>query len=429
MKRQITRKAANTFFFSQFVIWLILYFIWVLFLNEIRIMGLFFAILALCFLLSNSSLIQALSVSISQTILHIIATYIGINHLHQSGSFRIELFYILCFFPSAILMSFLAGRFKRQKIKIIYSKRNIEQARDALTTVISDIAEKCQTLNAASEELMELSTQMTSATTIISGKSDEVTGDSKGMSNKINSVAAAMNDASDNVNLIAPAAEELTATLSSISESVDQAKDISNTVTEQSQITSDKVKNLGNTAQEIGKITDVISVISMQTNLLALNAAIEAARAGKAGKGFAVVANEIKELARQTAEANLEIKNQIDGVQESTITTSDEILRIIQTISNINDVIVTIAASIEEQTATTREIAQNVAQTSKKINEVNIHATESSSIANAISQSMVGVNREVSDIASNSVRLNQNVGGLIKLAVGLKKLTEQHQTS
>jgi len=59
-----------------------------------------------------------------------------------------------------------------------------------------------------------------------------------------------------------------------------------------------------------------------------LNATIEAARAGEAGKGFAVVANEIKELARQAAEATQAIKGRIDGIQGSTTGTVTEIDRV-----------------------------------------------------------------------------------------------------
>src|SRR3546814_3506271 len=72
---------------------------------------------------------------------------------------------------------------------------------------------------------------------------------------------------------------------------------------------------LGETSVEIGEVIKVITSIAEQTNLLALNATIEAARAGEAGKGFAVVANEVKELAKQTAEATGDIAGKVTAIQ------------------------------------------------------------------------------------------------------------------
>jgi len=84
-------------------------------------------------------------------------------------------------------------------------------------------------------------------------------------------------------------------------------------------------------------------------------AAIDAARAGAAGKGFAVVANEIKELARQTADATAEIKNRIEGIQVTTKTTVKEIGNLTNVVNGIND----IAGEISDVTQSAREISGN----------------------------------------------------------------------
>ncbi|MBE0586174.1 MAG: methyl-accepting chemotaxis protein [Desulfofustis sp.] len=223
-------------------------------------------------------------------------------------------------------------------------------------------------------------------------------------------------DTSQRARNVATAAEEMTSTINEIAENAEKARSVSTDAVRQAESAAGKMGELGKAAEKIGRVTETITEISEQTNLLALNATIEAARAGEAGKGFAVVANEIKELAKQTAEATLDIKNLIDEVQRTTQSTGAEIDQISTVIGGVNDIVATIATAVEEQTAATREIANNITQASQGIQEVNENVSQSSTVANDISKDISEVNASAESISRSSNQLEASSANLQQMA-------------
>jgi putative methionine-R-sulfoxide reductase with GAF domain len=119
------------------------------------------------------------------------------------------------------------------------------------------------------------------------------------------------------------------------------------------------VNALGQASAAIGDVIKIISSIADQTNLLALNATIEAARAGDVGKGFAVVAGEVKDLARETAEATQKVADHIAGIQSSAGSVSAGIHTTSETIGQMDAVQTRINTVLEEQAAMARLLEQH----------------------------------------------------------------------
>ncbi len=287
---------------------------------------------------------------------------------------------------------------------------------DKLHTMIQDITKGVDTLSSSSTELSAISQQMSAGAEQTSGKSDTVAAASEEMSTNMNSVSAAMEQSTTNTNMVASAAEEMTATINEIAQNAEKARGISEQALDRTRGAGEQMSELGLAAQAIGKVTETITEISEQTNLLALNATIEAARAGEAGKGFAVVANEIKELAKQTAEATLDIKQQIDGIQSSTGTTVETIEQIGEVMDNVNEIVSTIATAVEEQSVSTQEIADNITQVSSGIAEVNENVAHSSAVAGEITESITEVNQASSEMANSSSQVRLSAEELSQLA-------------
>jgi methyl-accepting chemotaxis protein len=294
-----------------------------------------------------------------------------------------------------------------------------------LQDMIRKITDNSTHVDRSSTELSEIASMMSHGAGETSSRADNVSAAAEEMTTSLNNVAAAMEQSSTNTSMVATAAEEMTATINEIAQNAEKARSISDRAVHKAGETSSQMDGLGQAAQGIGKVVETITEISEQVNLLALNATIEAARAGEAGKGFAVVANEIKELAKQTSAATLEIKEKIDNIQDSTSGTVKGINEITDVINSVNEIVGTIATAVEEQSAATREIANNIAQASQGIQEVNENVNQSSTVAAEISSDITVVNQSSSEIANSSDQVKVSADDLKRMAAELNTIVKR----
>ncbi len=294
-----------------------------------------------------------------------------------------------------------------------------------LRQIINGMGENATHLDQNSEQLLKVATKVSDNSSDVSEKSQSVAAAANQMSGNMSSVAAAVEETATNVSIIAGSVGEMNTTIGNITKDTENARTITENAVQQSKRASDRVNELGNAATKIGKVTETITEISEQTNLLALNATIEAARAGEAGKGFAVVANEIKELAKQTAVATMNIRDNIESIQSSTTVTVTEIGGIADIVKEVNEIVTSIAAALEQQSETTTEISENVNQASIGIQEVTENVAQSSVSASEVAGDINEVSNKSVVIKSSSTELAKTAEQLNSLAAELTKVVKK----
>ena len=327
----------------------------------------------------------------------------------------------------------------------------------------------------------DASSQVASASNQVAGASDDAAKIGLQASSAIDEVTSTMHEMSVNVQNMVKSTQVQASSVSETSASIDQmvasiqrvadtAKvllDISNRSREEvhngigtmekatdgltrinTTITSsgEIIGALGQRADDIGKIIEVIDDLAEQTNLLALNAAIEAARAGEHGLGFAVVADEVRKLAEKSAQSTKEISELIQSIQKEArkavenmdrstsivnegLELGGELNAALRKISNVVTEVYKFAqeigAATNEQSHGSSQIARATTRLNEITHEINSAVEEQASGAQAVVKAMERMRELVQSSTSGSTELAASSEQMSKMSRGLLEFLDR----
>jgi len=285
---------------------------------------------------------------------------------------------------------------------------------DSVNYAIDELRSLVTTINETSEQVSSSAQESQTTARNLADAAQQQARQISSATSAINQIVTSMDTVSKDSSESADVAERSVKIASRGAEVVRETISGMDSIRDQIQETSKRIKRLGESSQEIGSIVELINDIAEQTNILALNAAIQAASAGEAGRGFAVVADEVQRLAERSTGATKRIETLVQAIQSDT---NEAINSMEQTTTEV----VAGARLAEDAGSALGDIERVSHDLSALIQTISTAAREQSAAATDISVSMNAIQEITSQTSQGASQTADSIGTLAQLASELRR--------
>ncbi|MBE9577926.1 methyl-accepting chemotaxis protein [Moraxella sp. K1630] len=285
---------------------------------------------------------------------------------------------------------------------------------DSVNFAIDQLRQLVLVINTTADRVAQSSQQTQMTAVELAEASEHQAQEIAGVSAAINEMAVSIDQVSANASESASVAQRSVVIAQNGANVVQRSIEGMNTIRNQIQETSKRIKRLGESSQEIGDIVGLINDIADQTNILALNAAIQASMAGEAGRGFAVVADEVQRLAERSAAATRQIETLVKTIQADT---NEAVSSMESTTAEVVK-----GAKLAKDAGEALDEVQNVSNTlADLIQNISNAARQQATSAGHISSTMNIIQDITSQTSSGTMATARSVGRLNEMAAALQE--------
>ncbi|HEX8541025.1 MAG TPA: methyl-accepting chemotaxis protein [Pseudomonas sp.] len=285
---------------------------------------------------------------------------------------------------------------------------------DSINYSVDQLRELVATINLTAEQVFGAVKDTQTTATQLAAASEHQALQIAAASNAINDMAVSIDQVSANALESSSVAERSVTIANKGNEVVHNTIYGMDTIREQIQDTSKRIKRLGESSQEIGDIVSLIDDIADQTNILALNAAIQASMAGDAGRGFAVVADEVQRLAERSSSATKQIETLVRAIQNDT---NEAVISMEQTTTEVVR-----GARLAQDAGVALEEIEGVSKIlAALIESITKAAQQQAVLGQQLSQTMTVIQQTTSQTTSGTAATARSMGNLAKMASEMRR--------